>query len=299
MHIPDGFLATPVWAGLQAVSLPALAYSARKAQASNDESRAPLLGVMGAFVFAAQMLNFPVGVGASGHLVGSALLSYTLGPAAASVVMGAILAIQALVFQDGGVLAFGANAFNMAVAGVWAAYLPYKLWGGRRPGVVLGGFLSVFVAAMLALLELSLAGVTLPGRTLPVAVSVFAITAVVEGVITLAVLEGIGRLNPKWVRTTGPLSGRARVALGAAAVAICAGGFLAASALPDGLERLVEMAGLSGLERATGPVAFPDYEALFVSNPWLRKALAGLAGLALTWGVCVVVGRWMTRPRSA
>jgi cobalt/nickel transport system permease protein len=299
MHIPDGFLSTPVWAGLQAVSLPALAYSARKAQATNDESRAPLLGVMGAFVFAAQMLNFPVGVGASGHLVGSALLSYTLGPAAAGVVMGAILAIQALVFQDGGVLAFGANAFNMALAGVWAAYLPYKLWGGGRAGVLLGGFLSVFVAAMLAILELLLSGVTLPGQTLSVALGVFAVTAAIEGAITLAVLEGIGRLNPKWVRKTGPLSGRAQVALGAAAIAVCAGGFFAASSLPDGLERLAQLAGLSGLERSAGPVAFPDYEALFISNPWLRKALAGLAGLALTWGVCILVGRWMTRPRSA
>jgi cobalt/nickel transport system permease protein len=257
---------------------------------------------MGAFVFAAQMVNFPVGVGASGHLVGSALLSYTLGPAAASVVMGAILAIQALVFQDGGVLAFGANAFNMAIAGVWVGYLPYKLAGGgrfRRAAIALGGFLSVFVAAMLAMLEISVSGVKLPGQAVPVAVGVFAITAAIEGVITLAVLEGVGRLNPKWVRTTGPLSGRAQVVLGLSAVAICTGGFLAASALPDGLERLAELAGLSGMERATGSFAFPDYEAMFVSNPWLRKALAGLAGLALTWAICVVVGRWIARPRSA
>ena len=115
VHIPDGFLATPVWATLDAVAAPTVVYVARRAQRGFEESQAPLLGVMGAFVFAAQMINFPVGVGTSGHLVGGALLAYTLGPAAAAVVMTAILAIQALVFQDGGLLALGPNIVNMAV----------------------------------------------------------------------------------------------------------------------------------------------------------------------------------------
>src|SRR5437899_11020649 len=134
MHIPDGFLSTPVWATLDLAAAPAVGYFARRAQGL-EQSKVPLLGVMGAFVFAAQMINFPVGVGTSGHLVGGALLACTLGPAAASVVMAAILAIQALVFQDGGILALGANAINMAVMGVFAGYLPFHLWGrgsGRR-----------------------------------------------------------------------------------------------------------------------------------------------------------------------
>ena len=97
-----------------------------------EDARIPLLGVMGAFVFAAQMINFPVGIGTTGHLVGAALLACTLGPASATVVMSAIIAIQALVFQDGGILALGANLFNMAVMGVLAGYLPYRLWGGGR-----------------------------------------------------------------------------------------------------------------------------------------------------------------------
>jgi cobalt/nickel transport system permease protein len=146
VHIPDGFLSTPVWAALDVAAVPAIGYMARRAQRTFDESRVPLLGVMGAFVFAAQMINFPVGVGTSGHLVGSALLAYTVGPAAASVVMTAILAIQALVFQDGGVLALGANLINMAVIGVIAAYLPYRVWGGTqlRPlAIFLGGSLSL------------------------------------------------------------------------------------------------------------------------------------------------------------
>src|SRR5688572_26832927 len=145
MHIPDGFLSTPVWAALDVAVVPAAGYIVRKAQREFEEKKLPLLGVMGAFVFAAQMINFPVGGATSGHLMGSALLSFTLGPAAASVVMIAILAIQALVFQDGGILALGANVFNMAVAGVIAGYLPYHLWGGgrwRKAAIFMGGVLS-------------------------------------------------------------------------------------------------------------------------------------------------------------
>src|ERR1700749_4627761 len=116
MHIPDGFLSTPVWATLDLIAIPSVAWLAKHAQKDFQTRRIPLMGVMGAFIFAAQMINFPVGNGTSSHLVGGALLSYTLGPAAASIVMTAILATQALVFQDGGLLALGANVFNMAMA---------------------------------------------------------------------------------------------------------------------------------------------------------------------------------------
>src|ERR1700694_5950961 len=129
MHIPDGFLSTPVWAALDVAAVRAAGYVVRRAQREFEEKKVPLLGVMGAFVFAAQMINFPVGPGTSGHLVGGALLAFTLGPAPACVVMAALLAIQALVFQDGGILALGANMLNMAVLGVLAGYLPYHLWG--------------------------------------------------------------------------------------------------------------------------------------------------------------------------
>ena len=119
-----------------------------------EDRRIPLLGVMGAFVFAAQMINFPVGLGTSGHLVGGALLAIVLGPAAAAVVMTAILAMQAFVFQDGGIMALGANVFNMAMVGVLAGYLPYRMWGragGAPRRSSSGGVLSVLVSACLAL----------------------------------------------------------------------------------------------------------------------------------------------------
>src|SRR2546427_890952 len=132
MHIPDGFLSPPVWAALDIAAAPAAALMVRRAQREFEEKKVPLLGGMGAFVFAAQMINFPVGGATSGHLVGSALLSFTLGPAAASVVMIAILAIQPLVFQHGGILALGANIFNMAGVRVLAAHAARPSFGTAR-----------------------------------------------------------------------------------------------------------------------------------------------------------------------
>src|SRR5579862_6598248 len=126
MHIPDNFLSPPVWATLDVVSAAGFGVIARHAGRHMEDSRIPLLGVMGAFVFAAQMINFPVGLGTSAHLLGGTLLAIALGPAPAALVMTAILVLQALIFQDGGVLALGANVFNMALAGVAAGHLPYR-----------------------------------------------------------------------------------------------------------------------------------------------------------------------------
>ena len=199
MHIPDGFLSTPVWAGLDVAAVPVVGYFVRRTQADFDEARVPLLGVMGAFIFAAQMINFPVGVGTSGHLVGGALLALTLGPCAATVVMTAILVVQALVFQDGGITALGANVLNMAVAGVWLGYLPARMLGRRRIGVFLGGWLSVFGAALLATIQLSLSHVA-PNKPLFASMlGIHAITGLVEGAITVAALETITRLSPNIV----------------------------------------------------------------------------------------------------
>src|ERR1700691_5662517 len=167
MHIPDGFLSPPVWATLDVVSVPAVAYVARRAQRESERNelgdrQIPLLGVMGAFVFAAQMINFPVGLGTSGHLVGGALLAIALGPATAATVMTAVLILQAFILQDGGVMALGANILNMAIAGVLAGYLPYRLWGRgrtRQAAIFLSGFVSVALSGALALTELLISGV--------------------------------------------------------------------------------------------------------------------------------------------
>lgn len=239
MHIPDGFLSAPVWATLDALAVPAVAWAARRAAPQSDERLVPLMGVMGAFVFAAQMVNFPVGMGASAHLLGGALLACILGPAAAVLVMSAVLVLQALVFQDGGILALGANVCNMALAGVAAGYLPVYLAGRRRGAIFLGGVLSVAVSASLALGQLLLSGVTMPARLVWVSLAVFAAGGLIEGVITVAAVSAIERIQPGALAPAAAPRSRALVAIGAAAVALLTAGVWAVSSDPDGLQMLL------------------------------------------------------------
>lgn len=283
MHIPDGFLSTPVWAALDAAAAPCMALAVRRAQRTFDDDRIPLLGVMGAFVFAAQMINFPVGGGTSSHLLGGALLSFTLGPAAAAVVMTAILAIQALVFQDGGILALGANVLNMAVFGVLAGYLPYHWFGRgrwRRHAIFAGGALSVLVSALLAMTQLLVSKVPVPPAALGVSMAVFLISAVLEGAITLAVVQALEAIQPNFVRK--PAGGRsfALSSLGAAAVLLAGVGVVFASGDPDGIQKLTR------------------FEAGGAGPGWLGQAGAGLGGVVLIYVACLVFGRLVVRRRS-
>ena len=302
MHLPDGFLSTPIWAGMAAVSAPSVGYLARRAQAGLEESRVPLLGVMGAFVFAAQMINFPVGPGTTGHLMGAALLAYTLGPSSASVVMTAILAIQALVFQDGGVLALGANVFNMSIAGVAAAYLPCRLWGsgGRRSlAVFFGAALSVLTTAALALVELRVSGVTMPGPVAGLAIGLFAVNAVLEGGLTLAVIRALERMEPGWVRMPSAGGYRALSAAGLVACLLAVVGVLAVASDPDTLEKLAGNLGIASRAKVVFGTPFADYETGFLSGSWLRRSSAGVLGLALVFGASILAGKVLARRRGS
>src|SRR5690349_2243886 len=286
---------------MDVAAVPAVGILVRRAQRGFDESKVPLLGVMGAFVFAAQMINFPVGVGTSGHLVGAALLAITLGPAPATVVMTAILAIQALVFQDGGILALGANVSNMAVAGTLAGYLPFHFWGAgkwRKASVFLGGLLSVLIGAVLALAQLLISGVSMPASVLGISLGLFVVTAVLEGAITLAVIQALETINPGFVRKPKARNSFVLGTVASVAVLLAAVGVLFASSSPDGIERLAQNTGIATHARTLFTTPLADYETGFLSSPWLRKATAGLAGLALIYGACALFGRLVARNRS-
>lgn len=302
MHIPDGFLATPVWAGFDLAAAASVAVLARQARSEIEDPRIPALGVMGAFVFAAQMINFPVGLGTSGHLLGGTLLAVTLGPAAASIVMTAILVVQALLFQDGGVLALGANIFNMAVAGVLAGYLPYRLRSkgrGRDLAIFAGGVLSVLTGAALAVAQLLASGIRMGAPVLGVSFGLFLVNALLEGAITVAVIRALEAMRPGWVRAPDS-SGRLVVgSLALAAAALAVFGILLASADPDGLERLAERAGFADQARSLFSTPLADYEIRGEGREWLRKAGAGLAGLAVIAAVMAAVGWMAARRRSA
>lgn len=302
MHIPDGYLSPAVLAALGAASVAGAGLAARRASRSLEESRVPLMGMAGAFVFAAQMINFPVAAGASGHLLGGALLAITLGTAPAAVVMTAILAIQALLFQDGGVLALGANVFNMALAGVLAGAWAWEAFGGlrrRRVASFAAGVLGAFVAACFALAELAVSGIRIPGAALWAALGIFALTALLEGAITAAVVAALDSVQPGLLEHAHGSPRRAVSGLLLAGLVLAAAGFLMASSLPDGLEHLAERIGIAGLERSVAASPMPGYEAKWLPADWLQKAGAGLLGLAVTAAVCWAAGRWIARWRSA
>jgi cobalt/nickel transport system permease protein len=282
-----------------------VAYLARRAQRDFDASKTPLLGVLGAFVFAAQMINFPVGPGTTGHLVGGALLSFTLGPAAAGVVMTAILAVQAFVFQDGGILALGANAVNMAVLGVLAGYLPFALWGTgrfRRLAIFLGASLSVLVSALAALSELLLSGVRMPLTVLALSLTLFVVSAALEGAITLAIMQALARIQPDRAPVDRKLArpgwSRALAMVTLATLVLASVGVLLASAAPDGLERLGQQTGIASKVRTMIHTPLTNYRAAFLHSDVLSKASAGLAGVALVYCACLALGRIAARNRS-
>ncbi len=298
MHIPDNFLSTPVWASLDAIAIPAVGLMVKRAGQELEDTRIPLLGVMGAFVFAAQMIQFPVGIGTSGHLVGGALLAFTLGAAPAALVMTAILAIQAFVFQDGGVLALGANVLNMAVAGVLAGYLPFWLWPARqRTAIFAGAFLSVMVSASLALSELLISGVAMGRPLVLVSLALFMVSAIIEGAITISVVQAIEKLNPGLIQKRSASSRNVLTVFGGTALVFGVAGFLLASSAPDGIQQVGLKLGLAAKASFQAPLA--DYSAFTFDSAWLRRATAGLAGLLLVYAVCVAVGKMIGRQRSA
>lgn len=203
MHIPDGFLDTKTWAALDAVSVATLAYGISRLNRKIEERQIPLMGVSAAFVFAAQMLNFPIAAGTSGHFMGGALVAILLGPWAGMLVMATVLIVQSLLFQDGGLLALGANIFNMGIAGSLVGGYLYRIFKkilgeqkGLWAGAFLAGWFSIVVSAGLCALELAISG-TVPLKTaLPAMAGVHALIGIFEGFITVSVLGILQKVRP-------------------------------------------------------------------------------------------------------
>jgi cobalt/nickel transport system permease protein len=200
MHIPDGFVNVGTAAVTYLGSAGALGYAVKRTNKELHERQVPLMGVMAAFVFAAQMINFTVAGGTSGHLLGGALVAILLGPAAGSLVITAVLVVQALLFQDGGILALGANVFNMAVIGVWCGYGIYllvrKLWptpAGFWAAGFIAGLFSVVIASLAASVELAISGLAPLGAVMAAMGSVHVLIGIGEGLITTAVLAFLAR----------------------------------------------------------------------------------------------------------
>jgi cobalt/nickel transport system permease protein len=200
LHAPDGFLAAPVAILMWVVTAIVIAYAVRETNRTLDERAVPLLGVMAAFIFAAQMFNFPIAGGTSGHLLGGVLAAVLLGPWPATLVMAAVVSVQALIFQDGGLLVLGANIFNMGVIGTLGGYVLYRALAGmlggeargRLPAAGIASWASVVAGSAAMAIELAISGVTPLALALPAMVGVHALIGIGEALITVAALAFIG-----------------------------------------------------------------------------------------------------------
>ncbi|HZN88126.1 MAG TPA: energy-coupling factor ABC transporter permease [Thermoleophilaceae bacterium] len=199
LHIPDGFLSGGVALACGLLAVVAVAYGLRVANVELDEARVPLLGVLAAFIFAAQMLNFPIAGGTSGHFLGATLAAVLLGPWLACLVMAVVIAVQAFAFADGGISALGANVLNMGVLGALLAGLAVgaamKVVPHRRGaflavvGVV--SWLAVMTGAAATSLELALSDTIPLATSLPPMLGVHALIGIGEAVITAAAVSAV------------------------------------------------------------------------------------------------------------
>jgi cobalt/nickel transport system permease protein len=299
MHIPDGFLSALVSIVLWILSIIVIAYSLKRVNRDLGERQVPLMGVVAAAIFAGQMLNFTVVGGTSGHLMGAALATILLGPWAAVLVMTTVVSVQALIFQDGGLLVLGANIFNMGVIGVAVSYFVYRtiqrLAGGKSWGIFSGGFLaawaSIFVASLAVALELAFSGTSPANLAVPTMAGIHALIGIGEGLITAGALALIYASRPDLLRAD-----RQKQAGGVAlwvvgliiAVALAIASPLA-SAYPDGLEWVAGQRGF--LDAAQGPAyeIVPDYVLPGISNEALATILAGILGTLIVFGIAGAV----------
>lgn len=200
LHAPDGFLSVPVAIAMWVMTVAVLTVAVRRTNGALDERAVPLMGVMAAFIFAAQMFNFPVAGGTSGHLLGGVLAAILLGPWAGTLVMACVVAVQALLFQDGGLVVMGANIFNMGIVGTLGGYYVYRLLasalGGearaRIPAAAVAAWLAVEVGALAMSLQLIVSGTVPAQTTLPVMLGVHALIGIGEALITVGALAFIG-----------------------------------------------------------------------------------------------------------
>lgn len=199
MHIPDGFLNMTTVAATGVASAGGLGVAVKMVANKIGEKQVPLMGMLAAFIFAAQMLNFPVAGGTSGHLIGGALAAILIGPWAGVIIMAAVLIAQSLIFQDGGLLALGANIFNMGVVAVFAAYFVNKaavsIFDDSRQSRLIGaaaaGWASVMAASFAATIELALSGASPIGIVLPAMMGIHALIGIGEGLITVLVVSAV------------------------------------------------------------------------------------------------------------
>ncbi len=297
MHIPDGFLSLILSLILWIVSLIVIFLAIRQYAKEKNNQKLPLMGVLAAAIFAGQMLNFNVVGGTSGHLLGAALATILVGPWEAILVLTSVVSVQALIFQDGGLLALGANIFNMAVVGVAVSYAVYTLlnklikkgkWAIGMKGFM-AGWCSIFIAALAAALELAISGTSPANIAVPAMGSIHALIGIGEGLITLAALMFIATTKKEMLEQSEKTKSIDKsILIGGIIVALLLAVLSPlASSYPDGLEKVAEDLGF--LSKGQGPLynIIPDYVFPGIHDEKLATIIAGVLGVLLIASVAL------------
>lgn len=308
MHIPDGFVSVPVAAATTVASIAGLGIALGRSNDSFGVRRAPVLGLTTAFIFAAQMINFPVAGGTSGHLLGGVLAAVVLGsPWAGAICSAVVLIIQAVLFADGGITALGANIFNIGFVGVWVGWVLFqtlhRLLGGGKSRLPLAAGIaaavSVPVAAIVAAIELAISGTANFGVILPAMAGVHILIGVGEGLITGGVLTYLIAARPDLLPGNDEKQIRSWVVPVVSILLVAGLLSLFASAWPDGLEKVAEDTGFIGLAeqvRISLPTPFADYT--FNGNEGIGTSIAGILGSIVCFGVAWGIAQ-VSKPKNA
>ncbi len=309
MHIPDGFLDLKTVAVTGLCAACGLGWALSKAHKELPQRKVPLLGLGAAFLFSAQMINFPVMMGVSGHLIGSALLAVLLGVPAAVIVVTSVLIAQAFLFADGGVTALGANVFNLGVVAPLAGSLAYRLVTllvkderGRIAGVAFGAWCSTIAASLACAGQLAWSGTVAWGVGLPAMVGIHVLIGLGEAVISALAYFAITRARPSLVEGSTGQDGQGTVLQGVLAclgIALFVAPF--ACPWPDGLETVAARLGFEHQAQDNHLSVWGDYRLPGIENPGLATALAGGLGCLLALGLALLLGQALvrrTRPES-
>lgn len=303
LHIPDGFLDNTVAIFCWVISLIILGLGVRKAQADYNEKLIPLAGVMAAFIFAAQMINFPVLGGTSGHLIGASLAFIVLGPWLGLMVMMAVVGLQALLFQDGGLVAMGANILVMGIVPGFIATGLYGLARNRTDlgGIRLAGFaawMSVVAGALVTAILLGASGTVSLPLVLPIMVGVHMLIGVGEALITVAALTFLKRSRPVLLddRSTSPGGRWLIYGLGIALLVVLLAPF--ASTRPDGLEWVAQQQGFIDRAVAAPLNLLPGYTIPGLGDSAVSIIIAGFVGVLLVILSAFLLGRIVQRYRQ-
>ena len=298
LHIPDGFLSVLVSAISWLITIVLVGIAIRRAKFEINERQIPFMGIMAAFIFAAQMINFPVAGGTSGHLLGGALAAIVLGPWTGMLVMASVIIVQALLFQDGGLVVMGANILNMGIVTALIGFGLYRAVSKRglatRLSVAgIAAWLSVIAGALLTSIQLWLSGTSPAGLVFPAMLGVHMLIGIGEALITVGVLGFINQVRPELISVEKiEALGNYSWVIGGIIISILVVLISPwASINPDGLERVAEDLEFLYTGTEAPYQLLPDYIIPALGESGFSTILAGIIGIVVVFLIVFGIGR--------